>query len=362
MKFTLLRIRNLRCFESVDFVPAPAQSWLVGANGVGKTALIEAAHILSRGRSFRGGGVEALIRRGCTGFDIFAETRSEQGHVCRLGVTRNVDSSWGARIDGAELRSLQPLLEVCGVICFEPGTHALISGPAEERRQFLNWGVFHVEHDSLVCWRAYRRALLQRNVLVRASERSDQQLDPWEAELGRAALQMGQWRRHYLDALRPHLIRIALRFLPELGEPRLIYLPGWNDEFGLAEQLRRTRDIDIRRGYTRLGPHRADWSLVFERAPDRTHLSRGQAKLAALSCILAQAALYAECVGEWPVLCLDDLDSELDLVHRDGVLELLAQQSAQVWITATREPANDRVLGVDDGLFHVEQGIHRLSR
>lgn len=352
MKIDLLRGHNLRCFETVEIAPGPRLNWLVGPNGAGKTTLLEAVYTLSHGRSFRASGREALTRRGQSHYDIYAEVQHEAGSHHRLGLARD-DACWTIRVDGTPHTTLLPLLECCAVACFEPGSHGLIAGRAEERRRFLNWGVFHVEHGSLSAWRNYCRALRQRNALIRA-QAPDSQFEPWEIELERFATQLEHTRHPYVEALIPHLRTFAARFLPELGEPRIGYQPGWDLQFGLAAQLTSQRGRDRQRGHTRHGPHRADWSLEFELAPSREYLSRGQTKLAALICVLAQAALFADQKGEWPILCMDDLGSELDADHQGTVLEWLVAQPVQAWMTTTAMPPTPS--SPLTRMFHVEQG------
>jgi DNA replication and repair protein RecF len=101
--------------------------------------------------------------------------------------------------------------------------------------------------------------------------------------------------------------------------------------------------------------HRADWSLAFEQAPLREHLSRGQEKLTALACVLAQATLFAERRGEWPVVALDDLASELDTTHQASVVRRLRVAGAQVLLTGTELPT--ALQAVSARVFHVEQGV-----
>lgn len=350
MRIDLLRARGLRCFEKVELAPGPRLNWLIGPNGSGKTTLLEAIYTLSHGHSFRSNGREAMIQRGRPGYDVYSEWQRESGRRHRTGLARRA-GEWQIHVDGEPRDSLQPLFECCAAVCFEPGSHGLISGAVEERRKFLNWGVFHVERTPLEQWRDYRRALRQRNVLIRGGQ-ADEQFPLWERELGRHAEQIESGRRSYLDKLLPHLARRAAELLPELGAVRLNYQAGWDTQANLAEQLAAQRDKDILRGYTRLGPHRADWGLVFEQAPGREYLSRGQTKLAAFLCVLAQASLFAEGVGEWPVICVDDLNAELDQPHQRMVLDCLAREPAQVWITATSRPHLD--VSEPSSMFHVE--------
>lgn len=349
-----LRIRGLRCLTDVTVPLAPGVTVFAGANGAGKTSLLEAAFLLSHARSFRSGAKEALLQRGGTALSIFAELRHADGRTRRIGLGRQ-GVRWEARMDG-EAITLSELVGECAVVCFEPGSHALIAGGAEERRRYLDWGVFHVEQDFMLAWRRYQRALKQRNSLLRASPLApDAQFLPWEAELSASAALIDRQREVYLDALRPHLNQAVAGLLPELGGAELRYRRGWAEGADLADLLSEQRGRDLARGHTTQGSHRADWSIVFEHAPMREHLSRGQEKLTALAAVLAQASLYAARRGEWPVVCLDDLASELDKAHQAAVVSQLQSAGAQVLVTGTEVP--DALQTPSTHVFHVEQGL-----
>ncbi|HET6905480.1 MAG TPA: DNA replication/repair protein RecF [Rhodanobacteraceae bacterium] len=351
MRIDLLRAHHLRCFSAVEVAPGPGFNWLVGPNGAGKTTLLEAVYLLSHGHSFRAGARDALVQRGRAGFDLFAElSRTKSRH--RIGLARG-EGEWRVQIDGEPRATLSPLLELCAVVCFEPGSHALIAGAAEQRRRFLDWGVFHVEHQSLDWWREYRRTLRQRNALLKQDNNEAGQFEFWEAELGRLGERIDQARRAYFEVLQQHISGLSSTLVPELGEPRLGFRSGWDRERTLQELLAEHRAQDRIRGHTRVGPHHADWRLEFEHAPGREFLSRGQTKLAALACVMAQAAVFAAHWGEWPLLCLDDLTSELDEAHQRIVLEWVAERPAQVWLTAT-QLLETRV--GEATRFHVEHG------
>jgi DNA replication and repair protein RecF len=357
MELLELRLANVRNFVSAEVQLNPGVSEFVGENGAGKTSLLEAVFMLSHGRSFRSVKRESLIRFGASGLDVFARIRCE-GQERRLGLARR-PGDWLAKIDGRELESLAELLKEIAVVCFEPGSHALISGQAEERRRLVDWALFHVEQNYVDVSRRYRRALKQRNSLLRTG-RQDSDLDSWDAELGRSGSGLDEWRGRYLEALFPHIESLCALLLPELGAPNLKYVRGWSAELSLQDSLLQRRARDIERGHTSTGPHRADWKIGFEHAPEREHLSRGQEKLCALACLLAQAQLFRQQLGDWPVICLDDLASELDVAHQRKALSWLAGSGAQVLITGVA-----RLPGLDDlpaphQTFHVEQG--RVTR
>ena len=158
-----------------------------------------------------------------------------------------------------------------------------------------------------------------------------------------------------MTALTPHLQAVTEQLLPAFGIVAVDLQAGWkHQQMALADALLLNRERDLALGHTSVGPHRADWRVDFVARPEREPYSRGQAKLVALACLLAQARHLHEARGEWPVILLDDFASELDARHRQRVLDQLEAVGAQVFLTgvdALPEVANKNVV-----MFHVEHG------
>ena len=212
-----------------------------------------------------------------------------------------------------------------------------------------------MEPDFLTIWRRYAHALKQRNALLK-SRIHDNQLDLWDRELADAGEPLTRRRQIYIEALEPRLRAIAAELAPALGIARLEFQPGWAREtLSLADALLVARDRDLANGYTSVGPHRADWRVDYSTLPGRETLSRGQAKLTALALLLAQAECHAAVRGEWPVVALDDLASELDRSHQRRVLARLVASGAQAFVTGTEPLPALAEVGGEVALFHVEQ-------
>ena len=353
MRLARLHIENLRNIETLDVALAPGCNLFVGPNGAGKSSILEAVYLLSHAQSFRAGSVDDLIRRGQPRLAV-AATVIRANSERRVALIRET-TRWSARVDLLETTSISACLREAAVVCFEPGSHELISGGGRERRRFLDWGVFHVEHGYLAAAKRYRQVLRQRNAALKQGAGGDE-LDVWDAELARAADPVDRMRRDYFIRFTVQLAQILTRFLPELGESAIEWQRGWPDDLDLQELLGQRRSLDRARGHTSRGPHRADWSIQFAQAPQREHLSRGQEKLCALACALAQARVYADAGGEWPVIALDDLGSELDLDHQYRVLEWLRQGCEQVLISGVDMPGALRHESIAATVFHVEHG------
>jgi DNA replication and repair protein RecF len=355
MHVTRLAVGGLRRFAQVEFAPQPGLNLITGDNGAGKTSLLEALHLMAWGRSFRGRVRDGLIRTGSDAVEVFVEWREGQEDRVRRAGLRHSGQDWTGRLDGQNVAQLGDLCAALAVVSFEPGSHALVTGSGEPRRRYLDWGLFHVEQDFLSVWRRYNRALKQRNALLKSGG-GGQQLDAWDAELADSGEAVTWHRQAYLDRLQGQLQEVADALVPMLGRAQLEFSPGWRrQELSLADALLVSRDRDRQFGHTGVGPHRADWRVEFSTLPQRETLSRGQAKLTALSCLLAQAQDYAAQRGEWPVVALDDLASELDQRHQAGVLARVMETGAQIFVTGTEAPAA-MVQRPPQAWFHVEHG------
>jgi DNA replication and repair protein RecF len=356
MQVIRLTAAGLRRFESVAIEPAAGLNLITGDNGAGKTSLLEALHLMAYGRSFRGRVRDGLVRTGSEAVEVFVEWREGPDARHRRAGLRHTGQTWVGRLDGENVAQLGELCAALAVVSFEPGSHALVTGGGEPRRRFVDWGLFHVEPDFLPLWRRYARALKQRNALLKSGA-GGQQLDAWDHELAEAGEPLTRHRRQYLEQLQVRLSAVAADLVPALGASNIEFQPGWRrSELSLADALLLARDRDRSLGYTSVGPHRADWRINYAGHPNGEALSRGQAKLSALSALLAQAEDYAQRRGEWPIVALDDLSSELDRKHQQRVLKRLLGSGAQLFITGTEAPAALEGLVTTPMWFHVERG------
>jgi len=220
----------------------------------------------------------------------------------------------------------------------------------------LDWGLFHVEPAFLPLWRRYARALKQRNALLKAHAAA-RELDVWDHELVEFGESITHHRQRYIGHWLPRFQAAAVSLLPTGGPATLAFLPGWREELSLADALLLARERDQAMGHTSVGPHRADWRVDYRDIPGREALSRGQAKLTALALLLSQAEQHAALRGDWPVVAMDDLASELDQAHQRRVLAWLQSSGAQVFITGTEPPSVlAEMQSAAVTAFHVEQG------
>jgi DNA replication and repair protein RecF len=356
VRVTELRVDGLRNLRAVQCRPGAGFNLVLGGNGAGKTSLVEALHVLSHGRSFRTGQIDTLIGRDAQAFDLFISLAgAKTGAEARLGMRRDA-SGWTLRQDDQTVPTLVEFVRGVAVVTTEPESHLVVTGTSEGRRRFLDWLLFHVEPDFLTSWRRYLRALRQRNAALRSAA-SEAAVAAWEGELAQHGERIDSQRRASLELLLPDIQAMLGLLLPDLGACQARYRQGWPRDLGLAEALAVGRASDRERGFSQRGPHRSDWRLEFPSGVGHGQLSRGQAKLAAVACLLGQATDYRRRQGQWPILVCDDLGAELDAERQARLLQWLAGTGAQVFITATEPgPGWSRWLPADTARFHVEQG------
>jgi DNA replication and repair protein RecF len=347
MALSRLDIHGIRNLRSVGFDSAPGFNGFYGPNGSGKTSILEAIHILGRGGSFRTRDLGHVLQDGATVFRI-------TGRVGPLSLPMGVQyqpSSPQFRINGQPARSRLQLAQQLPLLFISPESHALIAEGPQQRRRFLDWGLFHVEPRFFPAWRRYHRALKQRNKALGAGVPA---VEAWDIELGQAAEEITRQRYDYLRRLEPY-VRRFLSHLTDLGEVDLQFFQGWRHGQDYLAVLKSGLQHDRNYGFTRQGPHRADVTVRINSRPARDMVSRGQQKLLVIALLLAQVALLNQEVSLSPVILMDDLAAELDLHHQRRLLEALCSLQAQVFLTVTERSL---IAEGDTPIywFHVEQG------
>lgn len=358
MSLCQLSIQNVRCIRQADLDLHPGRNLIIGANGSGKTSLLEAVFLLGRGRSFRTRNSERLISHGESRMVVFGRTlpAEEPAVPQSLGVQVTRGEPTIAKIQGEFTRTLAELSAVLPVQIIDPGVHKLVEEGAYRRRRWMDWAAFHVEHGFVDVWASFTRALKQRNAVLRQLQTSgasaQAQLAAWDQEVAQWGEKLAQSRRQLIEALRPHW-QHTLGALAGI-ELELGYFQGWAKDMSLLESLQQHHERDLVRGSTHSGPHRGDVVLRLQGKPARDILSRGQQKLVAVSMILAQLRLLSALLPEPPTLLLDDPAAELDPGRLSRFIEQVTPLRCQLILTSLAE--GPQPFGKPDRTFHVEQG------
>ena len=354
MLIRTLELQNFRSYEAASLSLSDGLTAIVGENGQGKTNLLEAISWIAGMGSFRGVPDDALIRLGADAAILRATVESPDGReqlieaeLPRIGRNR-------IQVNRQRLSRARDLVGVVQVTVFSPDDLELVKdGPAMRRRWIDDALVSrHPRHDALRS--DLERILKQRNALLRSAHgRLDGDaaftLDVWDAKLAAAGNAMRAAREDLLSEMAPRLAAAYDAVARQSAEVETIYEASWDGD--LAEALAVSRQLDVRRGVSTVGPHRDEIVLRIGGAPARTHASQGEQRSLALSLRLAADAVIREAGVAEPVLLLDDVFSELDPGRAEALLDALPGGQRLLTTAAWLPPAAtpDQVLKITAG-------------
>ncbi len=350
-----LQINNIRNIQSVSLKPSEDINIFYGNNGAGKTTLLEAVHLLTHGRSFRASRHKSLILQGAQQATVFGTVGETETPV---GIQKDIKNNTQIRIAGEKVSQVSELARLVPVQVINSDAFQLLEGSPRNRRQFLDWGVFHVEHGFIRAWSDLQKSLKNRNTLLRSGKMSDQLRDVWDKEFVTAANTIDRLRQKYLGEFKERF-HLLLQQLVELDELTLSYYRGWDKTKTFEEVLTDSLRRDLNSGFSHYGPQRADLRIRKDKLNAADLLSRGQQKLVVSALKLAQAEdLISRKNHRRCVFLLDDLPAELDRQHLTQICQLLESMDAQVFISCIDPSSFDGIWKNQDRvkMFHVEHG------
>ena len=338
MRVRRAQLRDFRNYEAADLELAQGLTVVAGANGAGKTNLLEAIYFGCTARSPRTANERELVRRGGEGVArVVLELEADDGRH-RIEVGFQPGEPKHLRVDGSPVEGLQSVEARPLVSVFLPERLELVKGAPSARRAHLDQVVGALRPSRAGTRAAYSRALAQRNALVgriRAGSAGRGSLDAWDAELARHGIRLMADRAEAVDGLRGPFAELARRLgLP--GQAELRYRPRSSaaDADALAAELTERRAADLERGFTAHGPHRDELELSLDGASLRAYGSQGQQRAALLALLFAERTLLAEQRAKPPLMLLDDVMSELDAERRELLAGLL-RSGGQAVVTTT---------------------------
>ena len=310
---------------------------LHGANGSGKTNLLEAVYVLASLRSFRDARPARWVREGAGAALI--EGRASGPHGERLMAYKQVDGERSLSVDGGPA-SLNVWFDALRAILFCPEQVNVIRGEPEGRRRLLDRAVFTARPAFLDLARDYKRVVAQRGALLRSGRAGGAELETWDERLVNLGAAVMLRRHQLVEELRAPL-QEAVRLISggETVELRLRSAGGEAEgeetvRSRLRDALSRARPEELRLGTVLVGPHRDDLEITIDGRSARRFASQGQARTVALALKLGELEA-ARLRGQSPLFLLDDLTSELDIGRRGRLISHLMSLQSQVWVTTT---------------------------
>lgn len=348
-----LNIYAVRNIQKQTIIPSSGINFIYGENASGKSAILEAVFILGRAKSFRSATIKPVINFAQNNLLVSAQTQQVNGGTSQLGI--QLDSkSFSYRINQQSTQKRSDLAYALPLQIIHPKSYELLDAGPQLRREFLDWGVFNDEHNFLPAWRNFKKALSQRNSLLKAKR--PEHINVWDKELVNYGTIVNSYRQLYLQKFKPVFIDIIHGFL-EIDDVEIKLISGWDTSMEFHQILSEDLEKDLRYGFTHSGPHRGDFQLLVSNRLAKDFVSRGQLKLLVMSLKLAQVQLLSN--EHSPIGCflIDDFAAELDVTNRAKLLLYLSAMECQVFITATEISDFGDLSHIKNyKMFHVEHG------
>lgn len=361
-----LSLADFRNYSSLALELRPGAVVLTGENGAGKTNLLEAVSFLSPGRGLRRAAYAEIARKGAAGFAVHARVGGPDGDT-EIGTGTAQDGAEGGRrirINGADARSAEELLDILRVAWMTPAMDALFTGPAGDRRRFLDRMVLAIDPNHGRRTVDYEKAMRGRNRLLADDSHDRAFFEAIEAQMAETGVAIAAARVELVRLLETMIGRLpddgpfprALIGLDGEIERDVARRPAVEVENGLRSLLAASRNRDRAAGRTLDGPHRTDL-LVRHSAKDMPaeFCSTGEQKALLIGLVVSHARLTAEMSGTAPILLLDEVAAHLDPGRRQALFSILEDLNCQTFMTGT-EPSLFQSLNGQAQFLNVEHG------
>ena len=320
-----LQLNSFRCFDSLSLTLAPRSNFFVGANGEGKTSILEAVCVLLRLQSQRSATLAPAIQ---LGENHFVLSGAYDGHLLKFrygGLHRKL------QFDGVDQRTATEYLRLARVVTFSNVDIEIVRGSSEPRRRYLDFLGMQIDSRYRPTLRAYERVLRSRNALLKSPHPRPRELAAYNQPLLEHGAALGQMRAALVARLTPFVASAYRQISVGKEEADLSFAAGNEKDF--EAHLIRSFAEEARLRQTLVGPHRDDIELFVDGMVVQSYASEGQQRAFALALKIAQARVLAE-EGTIPILLIDDIFGELDPERRNALLASLPAPSQKL-VTAT---------------------------
>lgn len=331
-------LQDVRTHELHIATLNPQVTLIVGRNGSGKTTLLEAIYFLYRGTSFRGSDRDMIRSGAATGALKLSHTSGERR--ARLSTTPEAKLAKEFTVHDKKSARL-PAAERLPVVLFEPDELRVLTSSPSRRRDFVDSLIARLKPAYAIVVNRYARTLLQRNELLKQREFMeshawDAHLFAWDVKFAELASVIVRERRAFFDVCNEHLSRLYSQLADSDHLVRASYdstIPVEHYRQNLINQLHGQRRSDALRGFTSVGPHRDDFTSLLDERPASETASRGEMRTIMLAFKLLEVELQQKATGEPPLILMDDVFSELDIVRERKLMQALS--NFQTIVTAT---------------------------
>ena len=328
-----LRVQNFRTHSDFILEIGEKSTLISGANGSGKTSLLEAIYFALQGTSFRSSDKEILRNDGSSWFRI--DLKDSKDSLRTIIFNNAVQKSKKQfLVDGNKKARLNANLRI-PVVLFEPDDLQLLSGSPTRRRNFLDYFLSQIFPSFQLALTRYNKALKQRNNLLKRDNVSKDELFPWNLMLAEYGAEIISKRQDFLELLNSKIEEVYFEISGVKDEIEIDYLGEKVSKNEILAILSENIERDKILGYTNFGPHKHDIQFIFNKKPAQNVASRGENRSLVLALKFIETDILANLTSKRPIVLLDDVFSELD----DDRQKLLTKHFSkyQTIITSTNE-------------------------
>ena len=328
-----LRVQNFRTHSDFILEIGEKSTLISGANGSGKTSLLEAIYFALQGTSFRSSDKEILRNDGSSWFRI--DLKDSKDSLRTIIFNNAVQKSKKQfLVDGNKKARLSANLRI-PVVLFEPDDLQLLSGSPTRRRNFLDYFLSQIFPSFQLALTRYSKALKQRNNLLKRDNVSKDELFPWNLMLAEYGAEIISKRQDFLELLNSKIEEVYFEISGVKDEIEIDYLGEKVSKNEILAILSENIERDKILGYTNFGPHKHDIQFIFNKKPAQNVASRGENRSLVLALKFIETDILADLTSKRPIVLLDDVFSELD----DDRQKLLTKHFSkyQTIITSTNE-------------------------
>lgn len=327
MEIKSIELKNFRNYNNEQLYFNNGINVLVGKNAQGKTNLLESIFLCAIGKSPRTAKEKELIKWDCSYAKVVLEIKHLSGHK-KIEFYLFENQSKSIKVNGFSLKKIGELMGELHAVYFSPDELKLVKDSPSERRKFMDISLSQVNKNYFYNLSKYNKILTQRNKLLKASPNREvllQTLPIWDEQLAEVGAKIIIDRKNFINKLKVFAQSLHKYLTNEKEILQLEYLSiAGKDEVEIKSnfinQLKNNIDKDFSMGFTTSGPHRDDIKILLNNIDVRNFGSQGQQRTCALSLKLSELEFFKDIFGEYPVLLLDDVLSELDDERKNKLL------------------------------------------
>lgn len=358
MKINSIKLSRYRNYTDEKVYFSPGLNVLLGKNAQGKTNLLEAIYYCAVAKSPRTTKESELVKWQCENANILLDYETKAGSK-KIEILLKRRGKKNVKINGVNILKIADLVGAVKCVYFSPDELKLVKDAPQDRRKFLDTDISQLSKNYFYLLLKYNKILENRNKLLKEAENKntlDQTLPIWTMQLANIGAKIIAWRIKFLEKLKIYAKR-SHSFLTNMQENLELEYQGivadseQEIEKRLLKEYEASKEKDIKLGYTTIGPHRDDIVMIVDGVDIRAFGSQGQHRTVALSLKLAELEIFKDECGEYPILLLDDVLSELDKDRQSRLLEKTREIQTILTTTNVNEYLieNATIIRVEEG-------------